>query len=308
MNIPIITRCADLIHIHRKIIKSAKNTVETLSVQIGERSSVVYENIEKARQYIYDTFAEMGGHPSYDFYTVEGKQYANIVVEIEGKGKRKNEIVIIGAHYDTVEGSSGANDNATGIAGLLELYRILSQHKTGRTIRLVAFTLEEPPYFNSECMGSMVYASRCAKKAEIVSLMVSLDMIGYGGMFVKQNYPFEEMKNKYPTTGDFLSVATLPCYSSQAFLWKKLFNQYAKNKLHEFVAPASVEGISYSDHLSFHKMGYPSLLISDTGLYRNENYHTENDTVDTVNFRFLAENIVNIGHTIIDIANRAATV
>jgi Zn-dependent M28 family amino/carboxypeptidase len=308
MNIPIITRCADLIHIHRKIIISAKNTVENLSVQIGDRSAAAYANLEKARIYLYDRFSEMGACPSYDFYTVEEKQYANIVVEIEGKGKRKNEIIIIGAHYDTVEGSSGANDNATGIAGLLELYRLILQHKTKRTIRLIAFTLEEPPYFNSDNMGSMVYASRCAKKNETISLMISLDMIGYGGMFVKQSYPFEDMKNKYPSTGDFLSVAALPCYSSQAFLWKKIFNQYSKNKLHEFVAPASVEGISYSDHSSFHKMGFPSLLITDTGHYRNENYHTENDTIDTVNFSFLAENIVSIGHTVVDIANRVAII
>jgi Zn-dependent M28 family amino/carboxypeptidase len=303
MKIPVITVIADRIHVHRTIIKSVKRIIDDLAVNIGERSSVCYDNLEKARYYILERFRAVGAIPLEQQFMVNNQQFSNISAEIKGRGKLKNEIIIVGAHYDTVEGSCGANDNASGIAGLLELYKIISAHKPKRTIRFVAFTLEEPPYFDSADMGSTVYAEECVSKNENIPLMISLDMLGYGGWFVKQEYPFEEMKKKYPSAGDFLSVAALPCYSREVFLFKKIFNHYSKNKIIEFVAPASVSGISLSDHNSFHKKGIPSIMVSDTGLYRNANYHTEKDTADTVNFRFLAENIVHIGHALLDLAN-----
>lgn len=303
MKIPLITAIADRIHVHSTIIKSVKQIIDDLAVQIGERSSVCYDNLEKARLYINESFRSIGAVPMEQQYTVNEKQFANVYAEIKGRGKFKNEIIIVGAHYDTVEGSCGANDNASGIAGLIELYKIISVHKPKRTIRFVAFTLEEPPFFDSPDMGSTIFAAECSAKNEKIPLMISIDMIGYGGRFVKQAYPFEEMKKKYPSSGNFLSVAALPCYSREVFLFKKIFNHYSKNKIIEFVAPASVSGIALSDHNSFHKKGISSIMVSDTGLYRNANYHTEHDTADTVNFRFLAENIVHIGHAVLDIAN-----
>jgi Zn-dependent M28 family amino/carboxypeptidase len=308
MKIPVITAIADRIHVHRTLIKSVKCTIDDLAVKIGERSSVRYDNLEKSRTYIIERFSSAGAAVCEHNFFVNDREYSNITAEIRGRGKLRNEIIIVGAHYDTVEGSCGANDNASGISALFELYKMFLAHNPKRTIRFVAFTLEEPPFFDSKEMGSYVYAGECVSKGENIPLMISLDMLGYGGRFVKQEYPFEEMKKKYPSSGNFLSVAALPCYSSQVFLFKKMFNRYSKNKILEFIAPASVNGISLSDHNSFHKNGIPAIMVSDTGSYRNANYHTERDTADTVNFRFLAENIVHIGHAVLDIANHSKLV
>lgn len=304
MSLRFIIKIIDSLHANRLLISRVKETIKILSIQIGDRSAVSYDQLERAKEYIITRFKEYGANPVSETFEVQGRSYTNIVVEIPGRKKFRDEIIIVGAHYDTVEGSTGANDNATGVAGLIELYRVLSQNSIKRTIRFVAFSLEEPPFFGSENMGSMVYASQCAKNDEKILLMISLDMLGFGGRFVKQEYPFADMKERYPSTGDFLSVSALPSYSSQAYLWKKIYNSYTKNRIHEFIAPASVEGINLSDHLSFHKNGFPALLISDTGVYRNENYHTENDTEDSINYRFLSDNIITIGHTLRELVRR----
>jgi Zn-dependent M28 family amino/carboxypeptidase len=304
MSLRFIIKIVDSLHTNRRIISRVKETVKTLSVQIGERSAASYDRLESAKDYIVTRFTEYGADPSLETFKVGERFYTNIIVEIPGKKKFRDEIIIVGAHYDTVEGSAGANDNATGIAGLIELYRVLSQTSPKRTIRLIAFSLEEPPFFGSENMGSMVYAAQCAKRHDKILLMICLDMLGFGGIFVKQEYPFEEMKERYPSTGDFLSVSALPSYTAYAHLWKKIYNSYAKDCIHEFIAPASVEGINFSDHLSFHRNGFPSILISDTGGCRNENYHTERDTEDSINYRFLSENIISISHTVKELSQR----
>ena len=306
MSLSFITNVLDYLHGNRTIIFNSRSIIQILAKKIGDRSASNYENLEKTRVFIIEMFQKYGALPAEEKYTVDGREFANIIVEIPGKRKFRDEIIIIGAHYDTIEGSAGANDNATGIAGLIELYRILSKHTYQRTIRFIAFTLEEPPYFNSDSMGSMVHAARCVKKKEKISLMISLDMLGFAGRFVKQIYPLEEMKDKYPVNGDFLSVTALPSFSQYAFMLKKIYNAHAlkNNKIHEFVAPASIEGINLSDHMSFHKHGFPAVMITDTGFYRNKSYHTEYDTEDTINYRFLAENIYTLSQTIKDVLNK----
>ena len=235
-------------------------------------------------------------------FEVDGRKTSNIIAEIPGK-KKKEEIIIIGAHYDTIQGTVGANDNGSGIAAILELARLLSDCKNHRTLRLVAFTLEEPPYFNTSNMGSYIYARSCYKQNEDVKLMISLDMLAYGGNFVKQKVPLFSMKGKYPNKGNFLVSASLPCYSKLNYLFKKYYNKHSSVPIYEVIAPASLRGINLSDHSSFHKFGYPSLMITDTGFYRSEHYHSENDTIETLNFRFLTNNIYSLHKTIRDLLN-----
>ena len=296
----------DFIHGNRRIILDSRETILHLSGNIGDRSIARYDKLTEARDYITERFLSLGAKPCFESYTVDGKEYSNIIVEIPGKKRSAGEIIIIGAHYDTVENTPGANDNGTGIAALLELYRLLSRHKARRTIRLVAFTLEEPPFFSTEQMGSRVHACRCTEEKHDIKLMISIDMIGFAGRFVKQEFPVGTEKGKYPQTGDFLAVAALPSHSQYACLWKKTYNTHAtrRNRIYEIIAPASVEGMNLSDHTSFHKNGFPSLLLTDTGFYRSRNYHSEQDTEATINYRFLAANIKNIFHTLKDIANR----
>jgi len=306
MSIERIITLYDYIHGNRTIILHSRDIIQHLAKKIGDRSPANYENLIAARDYIAEQFTSLGAQPFFETYTVQGREFSNIIVEIPGKKQGRDEVIIIGAHYDTIEGTTGANDNASGIAAIIELYRILTKHPMKCTVRIVAFTLEEPPFFGTEDMGSMIHASRCTKDKRRVVLMASIDMIGFGGRFVKQSYPMEDMKDKYPSCGDFLSVAALPSYSQYAFLWKKIHNVHAskRDRILEIVAPASIDGMNLSDHMSFHKNGIPALLITDTGYYRNKGYHTDKDTEDTINYRFLSTNIKNIAHTVRDIANR----
>jgi Zn-dependent M28 family amino/carboxypeptidase len=303
MHIPFITSLFDLLNGNRLIIFNSRDIVRTLAVKIGDRSAARYENLQQTRQYVIDMFVSYGARPVEEKFTHDGKEFANIVVELPGRRKSRDEIIVVGAHYDTVEGSCGANDNASGVAALLESYRIMSRMKLKRTIRFVAFTLEEPPFFGTDRMGSMIHAEQCVKTKEKISLMVSLDMLGYASLFVKQEYPMEHMKDQYPATGDFLAVAALPSYSQYAFLFKRVFNKHSHDKIHDIVAPASVGGINLSDHMAFHKFGIPAIMVCDTGVYRNKNYHTEHDTEDTINYWFLAHNIRHICQALRDIAN-----
>ncbi len=306
MRIPIVSLFFDFLHGNRGIMFNARSIIRTLSVKIGERSPQMHDNLQKSRKFIVGKFIEYGAEPVEETYLLQKREYANIIAEIPAKSRKSGEIILIGAHYDTVEGSCGANDNASGIAALLEIYRMLSSHRHARTIRFVAFTLEEPPHFNSETMGSMVHASKYKKKKEKIAIMISLDMLGFGGLFVKQQYPTEDMRKRYPGKGNFLSIASLPSYATYAYTFKKVFNHHCKSreKIHDIVAPASVHGINCSDHLSFHKHGIPAILISDTGHYRNEYYHTQHDTESTINYRFLSRNILQLSRAIRELADK----
>jgi Zn-dependent M28 family amino/carboxypeptidase len=270
---------------------------------LGERTLVKYENLNSAREYINDRFMRYGYNPVEETYTVDKKIVANISAEIPGKEKPE-EIILVGAHYDTVENTAGADDNASGIAGLLELSRLAAGADFKRTVRFTAFTLEEPPYFSTEEMGSMVNAAGCRKRNEDIRVMICLEMIGYGGKNIRQKYPPGWECGNYPKNGDFLSVVTLPSSSEYAHLFKKVYNSSAAKKIHDIIAPASVPGISHSDHFSFIRNEFSAIMLTDTGFYRNDNYHGSEDTLDTLNFSFLADNIINISKALTVLAER----
>lgn len=284
------------------LINHSREIIQVLSQAIGTRTIDNYDNLQSARNFIYEYFHRCGTTPEEQVYDYEGKEVANIIAEIKGT-KYPDEVLIIAAHYDTIQETTGADDNASGIAGLLEIHRLMKKHKPKRTVRFAAFTLEEPPIFGTENMGSMVYASKCAKRGDNIKLMISMDMLAYGGTFVRQQYPLTSMVGKYPEKGNYLVAAGLPSYSKHIYLLKKYYNRHAKVPIYEVIAPASLKGINNSDHSSFHKNGFPSLMITDTAFYRNPNYHSENDTIETLNFRFLANNIVNLFKMTKDLSN-----
>lgn len=281
------------IHLRRDIQKSSMEIVRYLSVEIGERSFAKYENLNRTKEFIEQKFREYNLVPHISEYLVDDKPVFNISAEIKGQ-KKPESIVLVGAHYDSVEGTPGADDNATGIAGLLEIARLMSGERFDRTLRLVAFTLEEPPFFSTELMGSMKYAATCKKKRDRIELMICLEMLGYACKTCDQRFPFEDMKMKYPEFGNYLAVVSYPSMSDYVHLWKEVFNKYAKSKIYDIVAPASMPGVHLSDHTSFIKNGFPAIMLTDTGFYRNFNYHTEDDSFDSINFRFLAENIMDV--------------
>lgn len=286
----------------KAVMQNTRAIIHFLSVILGERTLRRYQNLTRCSDFIADGFSAHGYTPRIEDYTVENKRVCNIIAEIPGLIKPER-IIVIGAHYDTIEGTPGADDNASGIAGLLELYRLLSPHRFRRTLRFVAFTLEEPPFFSSDKMGSMVNAGNSKDRRDPIDFMICLEMIGYAHRRYAQNVPFYDMERHFPKKGNFLAVASLPSSSEFTRLWKKTYAKYSSKDLIEIIGPSSIPGITHSDHYSFNRHGYPAIMLTDTAFYRNNHYHSESDTIETINFSFLAMHILYSFYTIRDIAD-----
>jgi hypothetical protein len=258
--------------------------VEHLSVTIGSRSVYEYDKIEATKRYIVSCLEKFGYIPTLQNYEYEGKLYSNIIISIPGV-KYPEETVIIGAHYDTVYGTPGADDNASAVAVLLEMCRALKSSSPGRTLKLIFFFLEEPPVFRTEHMGSYVYAKEAKARNENIKAMICLEMVGYysdkkGG----QTFPLPLMSMMYSTTPDFIAVVGNLRSRYLVDNVKKSFNNAAHIPVETHTSLSFFPGVDLSDHRSFWKMGYPAVMITDTAFYRNPNYHTENDTIDTLDF------------------------
>lgn len=258
--------------------------VEHLSVTIGSRSVSEYDELTAAREYILTSLTNNGYAPVRQDYSYEDRIYSNVIVTIPGKANPE-EIVLIGAHYDTKAGTPGADDNASAVAVLLEMCRLLKNETPDRTLKLVFFTLEEPPIFGSKFMGSAVYARKARSSQENIIAMISLEMLGYySDRKDSQSYPLPLMNLFYPTTADFIHVIG-------NFRSRKLVNRIATSMrktggigVETLAMYRRIPGIDFSDHRSFWNEKYLAVIITDTGFYRNPNYHTDNDTVGTLDF------------------------
>lgn len=259
--------------------------VEHLSVKIGSRSVYEYEKINAAKKYIVSCLEAMGYAPELENFLYKDRVFSNVIVTIPGK-KNPEEIVIIGAHYDTVTGTPGADDNASAVAMLLETGRHLKDEKPGRTIRLIFFTLEEPPVFGTEFMGSAVHARAAKNKKENIVAMISLEMLGYfSDEKGAQNFPLPFMSLIYPTTPNFIAV--VGNFSSRGLVGTVAASLRKKGgvKVETLSTLAFVPGVDFSDHRSFWEEGYSAVMITDTAFYRNPNYHTARDTIETLDFQ-----------------------
>jgi hypothetical protein len=258
--------------------------VEYLSITIGSRSIFEYEKIEAAKHYIVSTLEHMGLTPSLQHFEYDQKKYSNIIVTVKGNAT-PDETVIIGAHYDTVYGTPGADDNASAVAVLLELCRVLKNVSPERTVKFIFFTLEEPPAFRTESMGSYVYAKRAQERGERIQAMLCLEMVGYYNDRKRgQSFPLPFMSLMYPSTPNFIAVVGNLASRS---LTKKVAASIRKSSpipVETLSTVSTVPGVDFSDHRSFWLMGYKAVMITDTAFYRNPNYHGERDTIDTLDF------------------------
>jgi hypothetical protein len=263
--------------------------VEHLSVTIGSRSLYEYDKIEDTKRYIVSCLKTFGYIPTLQNYDYEGKTFSNIIVSIPGV-QYPDETVIIGAHYDSVYGTPGADDNASAVAVLLEMCRALKSVSPGRTLKLIFFFLEEPPVFRTEHMGSYVYAKEAKARNENITAMICLEMVGYySDKKDGQTFPLPLMSMMYSTTPDFIAVVG---NLKSRTLVEKVKNSIVKAcgiPVETLTSVSFVPGVDLSDHRSFWKMGYPAVMITDTAFYRNPNYHTENDTIDTLDFNTMAD-------------------
>jgi len=256
--------------------------VQTLAGEIGERNMWHYPQLNAAADFIENSFSRAGLHPRRDSYELHGQACHNIEAEIPGMHP---EIILIGAHYDSVFGSPGANDNGSGVAATLALARRFAGRKTENTLRFVAFVNEEPPYFLSGEMGSLVYARRCKERGDKISAMISLETIGYfSDAPNSQVYPSRALGAFYPKVGNFIGFVSN--VHSRTLLRRAiaLFREHAKIPSEGAALPWFIPGVSWSDQWSFWKNGYPGIMVTDTAPFRYPYYHSENDTPDKLDY------------------------
>ena len=256
--------------------------VQTLAGEIGERNILRYSQLNAAADFIEASFSRAGLRPRRDTYELDGRACHNIEAEIRGA---RPEIVVIGAHYDSVFGSPGANDNGSGAAALLALARRFAGRPAGQTLRFVAFVNEEPPYFQTGQMGSLVYARRCKARGDRISAMISLETIGYfSDAPGSQTYPSLGIGAFYPTTGNFIGF--VGNVRSRGLLRRAiaLFRQQAKLPSEGAALPSFIPGVGWSDQWAFWQEGYPAIMITDTAPFRYPHYHAATDLPDKLDY------------------------
>lgn len=261
-------------------VPTLESTVRTLAERIGERNIAHYGKLEQARRYITRRLERAGYSVELDEFEVEKPVY-NLVATRPGN----DEILVVGAHYDTAYITPGANDNGSGVAALLALAERLKDVPMERTVRFVFFVNEEPPYFMTDSMGSDVYAQRCRTAGDNIVGMLSLETMGYYSN-EKGSQKFPPGISGYPDTGNFIAFVSEP--NSEGFL-NDCLEHFEGLPVESLVAPATVEGVSWSDHASFWKQGYPAVMVTDTAPFRYPHYHRKTDTPDQLDYQSLAK-------------------
>ena len=261
--------------------------VTRLAGEIGERNVFRPAALAAAAGYIEEEWRRQGYEVTPLAYMARGVESVNLEVTRSGRRFRE-QILLVGAHYDSVSGSPGANDNGTGVAALLELSRLFAEASPGRSLRFVAFVNEEPPFFNWGSMGSMVYAKAAHKRGDDIRLAISLETLGYySDEPGSQRYP-PFFRFFYPDQGNF--IAFVSNFRSRGWLKRALaaFKASSDFPLESVATFEFVPGIGWSDHLSFWRQGYPALMITDTAPYRYPHYHRPSDTPDKIDYSSLA--------------------
>ena len=274
--------------------------VQALAGDIGERNVITPDALAQAEEYIRRAFngsTYQVAEQTYDIRLEPPLTVRNIEVEISGTAS-PGDIVIIGAHYDTVPSCAGANDNTTGMAAVLELARLLPARTMDRTVRLVAFVNEEPPFFRTDLMGSRVYARRCRERDDNVVAMLSLETIGfYADEPGSQKYPFP-FSFFYPDTGNFVGFVGNLGSRSLTRRAIRAFRESTEFPSEGLAAPAWIPGIGWSDHWSFWREGYPGVMITDTAPFRYPHYHTPQDTPDRIDYDRLARVVMGVSRVV----------
>lgn len=283
------------------LIANTKAHIESLSRNPMGRNLAVIDGLTPAKEYIIQKFTEYGYTVSLQNYELEQKTFTNISAELSGQEKAA-EIIVIGAHYDSVDGSPGANDNASGVAALLEIARLFKQQSVKRTIQFVAFANEESPFFQTTGMGSFVYATQLADQQEKVVAMLALETIGYYTETPNsQAYP-APLHYFYPTTGNFIGFVGQ--WSARSLVKKVvgIFRQHATLPSEGAALPSFIPGVDFSDHWAFSQYRYPALMITDTAPFRYPFYHTAQDTPDKIDYEKMVRVILGLKAVIIELA------
>ena len=284
------------------LAEALRRDVERLAGQIGERNLHRVENLDAAAQWIDQSLSHAGYEVARQAYEVSGRTCVNLAVELGGAA-RAAEIVVVGAHYDTVLGCPGANDNATGVAATLALARLLAAQTSARTLRLLFFVNEEPPHFQTDQMGSWVYAKRCRLRGENIVAMLSLETIGYyRDEKGTQSYP-SPLNLVYPSTGNF--IAFVGNYASRRLVRQAVaaFRSHASFPSEGGALPGALPGVGWSDHWAFWQEDYPALMVTDTAPFRYPHYHQPTDTAERIDCERMARMVDGLRRVVENLVN-----
>ncbi len=270
-----------------------RQDIEALAERIGERHVGRYTALCAAADYIEQRFESSGYSVTRQGYDVAGRRCDNLIAQIDGTG-RPDEVVILGAHYDSIPGCPAANDNASGVAALLALASACAGIQPDRTLRFVAFVNEESPHAMTPAMGSVVYAQRCKQQGDNVVAMISLETMGYfSDEPDSQAYPFP-FSWFYPSTGNFIGfVGNL---SSRHLVRRcvSVFRRHGTVPSQGAALPSWLRDANRSDHWSFWQQGFDALMVTDTAPFRYPYYHTPQDTVDKIDYGRLARVVAGL--------------
>lgn len=279
--------------------------VRYLSVDCHPRTFGDAENLEKASEYIYNHFTQAGGEVQYQEFEVYKRMYSNVrCVFGKGQGPR----LIIGAHYDAHYNTPGADDNASGVAGLIELAYLLSSSDLVGEVELVAYSLEEPPFFATEKMGSHLHAQSIANNEIDIAGVIVLEMIGYfDDQWGSQGAPMLLLRLMYPNRGNFISVVGNISQRPFTKQVKVGMKGAADLDVYSVNAPRELPGIDFSDHRNYWPHEYNAVMITDTAFYRNKAYHTPDDTYDRLDYEKMGNVVLGVYSAILNIRKEHAT-
>jgi Zn-dependent M28 family amino/carboxypeptidase len=277
---------------HPELAERLRRHVDRLAGLIGPRHLGRFGALDSAASLIEHELSESGYAMQRQPYSVHSTEVANLIAETPGTVPETG-ILILGAHYDTVEASPGADDNASAVAVMLEVARLLRPQRFRRTARFVAFACEEPPHFYTGDMGSQIYARACRQRGEHIVGMLCLEMVGYytdqpGTQQVPQGIP-RLLRWAFPRRGNFLAAVGNLRSWRLAWSFRRGFKKATRFPLYSIVLPESVHAIRLSDNSSFWDQGYPALMLTDTSFLRNPHYHLPTDTPDTLDCSRMAQ-------------------
>lgn len=267
--------------------EALKRDVRTISEDFHPRNHLRTENLDRCAAYIRAELEKTGARVREQTYQVGPRTYRNILARY---GSGSGPVFIVGAHYDGCNHTPGADDNASGVAGLLELGRMLGKNPLNQNLELVAYTLEEPPFFRSPQMGSAVHAYEQMMSGEKVRGVIVLEMIGFfSDKPNSQGYPIPLLRLFYPGRGNFIAVAGRLDQRGFTRRVKAGMKGATSLPVWSINAPASLPGLDFSDHLNYWARGWNAVMITDTSFYRNQNYHGEGDTPETLDYSRMAD-------------------
>lgn len=268
--------------------KRLRESVDLLCNRFFPRNYRAHGNLDLAAGWIAERFADAGLQVSYQEYSIAEETYRNVIGLQTGKNAASKPIVI-GAHYDAYGDLPGADDNASGVAVLLELAATLPPERPERTRYFVAFCTEEPPFFGSEDMGSFRFARSLKGFGVAVDLMISIEMVGYfSDEPGSQRFPLPGLGWLYPNRGNFIAVVGDIRSGRYIHHVKSRMGQTGALPIRSFRGPASIPGIDWSDHWGFRRLDMPAVMVTDTAFLRNPNYHLAADTPETLDYNRMA--------------------